>query len=81
MSHIYLHVPRFVTNTHSTIVERITTGRPMKLMHKQCLFNSIKYVKHDNINGCKYFQWNLAHSTLCDDVIFIVSNISCITCL
>lgn len=58
-------------NAHSTEVERVISGRLMKLTLAQSLFNFIMYLKHDNIMSYESFQWNVACSTLCNDVNFI----------
>lgn len=68
--------PTINDNARSTGVERVLSGRPMKLTPEQRLLNFIMYLKHDNVISYESFQWNVARSTLCDDVIFIAS---CIT--
>lgn len=41
--------PIICDNAHSSRVERGMSGRPIKLMHAQCLVNFIMYLKHDNV--------------------------------
>lgn len=48
----------------------------MKLTPEQCLLSFITYLKHDNIHKYEFFEWNVTHSPLCSNVIFIAS---CIT--
>ncbi len=53
----------------------VGVGRPSKLGPKQWLLCFILFMKH-NITIYDAFMWNLAKSSLCNDVIFIASCIN-----
>lgn len=58
-------------NAHNVVVESVMSGRPKKLTPEQWLLKFIMYLKHDNVISYESFQWNVARSTLYDDVLFI----------
>jgi hypothetical protein len=53
-----------------------TFGWLSKLALKQCLLNSISFMKHDNVTKYGAFMWNWSKSAINDDGMFITSCIN-----
>jgi hypothetical protein len=54
----------------------IVSNKLSKLMPKQHLLNIIIYMKHDEITRCMMPSCGISQKKICDDALFIASNIN-----
>ena len=63
-------------NARSTGNEKVISSKPWSWHPSNVCSILSRILKHDNINKYQFFEWNVTHSPLCGNVIFIAS---CIT--